>query len=169
MVHATRIWLCPSILRLLRSWSWVGFQTNVYLLRERACANIQRSLWSLLDHVSLNQFSQFIFLFLLYKLFFVSQSESFELDLSFSRHCTRRKKRLRPKETRKIFHRGGFWIMQSMESHSHYYFVTMLVFNICSCSIFLLFWRRGGAMYMSLFVFIFLAFLLVLWNMIKCG
>lgn len=144
MVHATRIWLCPSILRLLRSWSWVGFQTNVYLLRERACANIQRSLWSLLDHVSLNQFSQFIFLFLLYKLFFVSQSESFELDLSFSRHCTRRKKRLRPKETRKIFHRGGFWILQSMESHSHYYFVTMLVFNICSCSIFLLFWRRGG-------------------------
>lgn len=80
--------------------------------------------------------------------------KTFELDLSFSRHCTRRKKRLRLKETRKIFHRGGFWIIQSMGSHSHYYFVTMLVFNICSCSIFLLFWSGAGSnVYVSLFLY----------------
>ena len=73
--------------------------------------------------------------------FFVCDLEVSSLDLSFSGHCARRKKRLYAEETRQTATQEGnyqwlpiLWVIQSMGSHYRYYFVTMLAFSICSSS-----------------------------------
>ena len=118
-------------------------ETNVYCSSTHMRVGNDHSCdrWSVHGHS--NQLPRFIFLFHLYKFFFffVCDLEVSSLDLSFSGHCARRKKRLYAEETRQTATQEGnyqwlpiLWVIQSMGSHYRYYFVTMLAFSICSSS-----------------------------------
>ena len=79
--------------------SRVGHETNVYLgiARARTC---KRTTITIIDGCpcALGQLPRFIFSFHLYKLFFGLRLERLELDVSFSGHCARRKKRFEAEE-----------------------------------------------------------------------
>ena len=127
-----RIWLCPSIFLIPRSWSRVGFDTNVYLLLEHVHANGQRSLWSLFmcAWFSLRDL-HFYFTFVSY--FLVCDLESLEPRYKLqraSRNCTQATN----------CHSGG------QLRHPRYYFFTVLAFGICSS---ICFWFVCQLTYMS--------------------
>ena len=132
-----------SIAVVVADRSRVG-ETDVYvgIARARTC---ERSLWSMVVHVYWRQFPRFIFSFHLYKLFSGLRLERLELDVSFSGHCARRKKRQKPKRPDKLSRRGS----QQMVSHpldhwngSKAWEVILVItlslcsFSICSCIFF---------------------------------
>ena len=115
---------------------------RTFIARARTCE------WATITAVIVDQsmctsisFRGLYFYFTFISFFFVCDLEVSSLDLSYSGHCARRRKRLEAEEARQTVTQEGnyqwlpiLWIIRSMGSHYRYYFVTMLAFSICSSS-----------------------------------